>query len=76
MGPLFHEGVFVGPAAEQAYGLTTVDNASTDDAVVLSYRYPGPGECNADASAVGTVRFHWADGAVQQLDPLPAELTG
>lgn len=73
---LFHNGAFVGTATPEPYGLTTLNtSASTADTVAVDYRYVQPGESNADASGLATVRYQWADGAVRVLDTLPPEIT-
>lgn len=55
---MFHKGTYLGTATSKAYGFTSLDPATTDDTVVLSYKVPG--SCNACAD--GTfyhVQFHW-----------------
>jgi hypothetical protein len=73
---MFHDGAYQGTGTPEAYGLTTIDvAASTDDTVVVRYRYPKPGESNAGASGLATVRYQWVDGKVTMLDTLPPEIT-
>lgn len=73
---MFDDGTYQGTGTLEAHGLTTIDvGASTDDTVVVTYRYPKPGESTAGASGLATVRSRWVDGAVQMPDTLPPEIT-
>lgn len=74
---MFHEGVYQGTGTYDAYGSTSVDlAASTDDTVVVDYRYTQGDESNADASGLAVVRYRWVDDRVEMLDQLPPEATG
>ncbi len=74
---LFHNGTYVGTGTYRAYGFTTIDVAqSTDDTVLVSYKYVKPGESNASGSGLVAVRYRWVNESVQMLDPLPAQVTG
>jgi hypothetical protein len=68
---MFNRGTYVGPATWKAYAFTTLNRErSTGDMVVLDYKTPG--ECNACPPAdVSSVRYQWAGGHVETLDPLP-----
>lgn len=74
---MFHDGIYQGTGTRAAHGFTSIDvAASTDDTVVVRYRYPRAGESNAGASGRATVRYRWSGGAVHMLDTLPTAITG
>jgi hypothetical protein len=68
---MFHRGTFLGTGTTKAYPFTNLlVGASTNDTVVLSYRWGQ--SCSAcNDGRVSTVRYHWDGNQVQMLDPAP-----
>lgn len=71
---MFHRGAFLGTGTSHAYPFTNLlVGASTEDTVVLSYRWGQT--CNACGDGKSTtVRYHWDGTRVQMLDPAPPEV--
>jgi hypothetical protein len=70
---LFHRGVYQHTATLSPYPWATINpKASTMDTVVIDYRYIVGSESNAEAAGRASIRFRWAKGVIDQLDPIPA----
>jgi hypothetical protein len=67
----FHYGRYLGTATWDPYPFTSLNGSqSTDDTVVLDYK-DGRDVCTACSGPINAVRYQWAAGHVQMLDPPP-----
>lgn len=71
---LFHDGELVGPATSRPTSFTRFDtDRSDEDTVVLGFRVPGTGTCNAcDDFTENLVEFTWQDGRVAVRGQVPS----
>lgn len=65
---LFHKGVYVGRATDQAFGFAPVSvERVDDDDIIVTFRYGLEGESNAESSGRVSARYSW-DPTLQRLD--------
>ncbi|MFW0793327.1 LppP/LprE family lipoprotein [Gordonia sp. CPCC 205515] len=71
---MFHLGKFVGPAIACNAAFQTV-TGSTPSSVNVTYRWPNPGDANANPTGQASVVFEWNGSQVVMNGSLPYEVT-
>ncbi|WP_217640110.1 LppP/LprE family lipoprotein [Curtobacterium sp. MCBA15_009] len=64
---LFHQGRYLGTATAEQYAFEPIVERRSDDAIVVTYRYPRAGEPNAAPSGRTTATFTW-DADTDRVD--------
>jgi len=71
---LFHYGEYIGTTSDCAPGFQVVRQVS-DDSIIVTYRWPKPGEPNAGEKDEREVQYTWVDDdtGVQMQGQIPME---
>jgi len=71
---LFHRGEYIGTTSDCAPGFQVVRQVS-DDSIIVTYRWPKPGEPNAGEKDEREVQYTWVDDdtGVQMQGQIPME---